>query len=141
MLNPMTLLTAVLLLIFSPAPAPRPMAQDAASAAAADKNPVKPTAASQADAKRLFNQDCSMCHGENGNGQTDLAKEMGLKLDDWTDARTLAGKSDQELFKLIRNGKDKMPPEAVGRAKDDQVWNLIIYIRKFSSPDQGTAPK
>jgi hypothetical protein len=25
-----------------------------------------------------------------------------------------------------------MPPEAEGRAKDDMVWNLVIYIRSFS---------
>jgi len=133
MLRPMTLLTAVALLLFMPAP--KPMAQDAA------KNPVKATAASQADAKRLYNQDCAMCHGDNGNGQTELAKDMGLKLGDWSDAKTLAGRDDQELFNAIRNGKDKMPPEAEGRAKNDQVWNLILYIRKFSSPDQGTAAK
>ena len=133
MLRPMTLLTAVALLLFMPAP--KPMAQDAA------KNPVKATAASQADAKRLYNQDCAMCHGDNGNGQTELAKDMGLKRGDWSDAKTLAGRDDQELFNAIRNGKDKMPPEAEGRAKNDQVWNLILYIRKFSSPDQGTAAK
>jgi len=133
MLKSMTLLTAVVLFLMMPTP--RAMAQDAG------KNPVKATAASQADAKRLFSQDCSMCHGDNGNGQTDLAKGMGLKLGDWTDPKTLASVSDQELFNAIRNGKDKMPPEAEGRAKNDQVWNLIIYIRKFSSPDQSAAGK
>ena len=133
MLKSMTLLTAVGLFLLMPAP--RAMAQDAG------KNPVKATAASQADAKRLFSQDCSMCHGDNGNGQTDLAKGMGLKLLDWSDPKTLAGMDDQALFNAIRNGKDKMPPEAEGRAKNDQVWNLIIYIRKFSSADQGTAGK
>ena len=73
-----------------------------------------------------------MCHGDNGNGQTDLAKDMQLKLQNWTDPNALAGKTDQELFNVIRNGMDKMPPEAVGRAKDNEVWNLIIYIRKMS---------
>jgi len=133
MLKSMTLLTAVGLFLFMPIP--RAMAQDAG------KNPVKATAASQAEAKRLFSQDCSMCHGDNGNGQTDLAKGMGLKLLDWSDPKTLAGIDDQALFNAIRNGKDKMPPEAEGRAKNDQVWNLIIYIRKFSSADQGTTGK
>jgi hypothetical protein len=36
------------------------------------------------------------------------------------------------LFNTIRNGKDKMPPEEVGRASDTDVWNLIIYIRGLS---------
>jgi mono/diheme cytochrome c family protein len=93
---------------------------------------VKPTAESQAKAKKLYEVDCAMCHGDNGNGKTDLASGMQLKLTDWTNPNTLEGKQDQELFTVIRNGKDKMPPEAEGRAKNDEVWNLVIYIRSMS---------
>jgi mono/diheme cytochrome c family protein len=134
MLNPTVLLTALILFVFSPTPTPRSQAQEAAPAPAAApaKNPVKPTAESQAKAKKLYSVDCSMCHGDNGNGKTDLATGMGLKLEDWTDPASLAGKTDGDLFALIRAGKDKMPPEAEGRAKDDEVWNIIIMIRNFS---------
>jgi mono/diheme cytochrome c family protein len=130
----MMLLTAFILFVFSPAPMPRPLAQEAAPAAAAAKKPVKPTAESQAKAKKLYAVDCAMCHGDNGDGKTDLATGMGLKLLDWSNPSSLAGKTDDELFTIIRNGKDKMPPEAEGRAKDDEVSNLIIYIRKMSQP-------
>jgi len=114
----------------SPALAPAPAAT--AQAPAAVKNPVKPTAESQAKAKSLYAIDCAMCHGDNGNGQTDLAKSMEITMGDWTDPKSLAGKEDWELFNVIRNGKDKMPPEAEGRAPNNEVWNLIIYIRTFS---------
>jgi cytochrome c5 len=138
MLNPVTLLTALLMFVLTPAPTPRPVPQDQAAAAA--KNPTKPTPASQADAKKIYSVDCAMCHGDNGNGKTDLASGMQLKLDDWTDPKSLSGKSDQDLFNIIRNGKDKMPPEAEGRAKDTAVWNLIFYIRKMSeSPEAAPA--
>jgi len=141
MLNPMMLLTAFILFVFSPAPMPRPLAQEPAPAPAAApaKKPVKPTAESQAKAKKLYSVDCAMCHGDNGNGKTDLATGMELKLEDWSNPSSLAGKTDEDLFTIIRNGKDKMPPEAEGRAKDDEVWNLIIYIRKMSQP-QADAP-
>jgi mono/diheme cytochrome c family protein len=93
------------------------------------RNPVKPTADSQAHAKMLFARDCALCHGDNGDGKN----TMGLTLDDWTNPNTLAGKLDSELFATIRNGKgDKMPPEDVGRANDTEVWNLIIYIHSLS---------
>ena len=46
---------------------------------------------------------------------------------------------DGQLFDTIRTGKDKMPPEAAGRANDNLVWNLIIYIRGMSKP-QAAAP-
>jgi hypothetical protein len=45
----------------------------------------------------------------------------------------LAAKQDQDLFKMIRDGKDKMPSEASNRAKDDEVWAMIYYIRSMSS--------
>jgi mono/diheme cytochrome c family protein len=110
------------------------MPQEAAPAPAASavKNPVKPTAASQARAKELYGFDCALCHGANGNGKTDLATSMGMKLSDWSDPATLASKSDSDLFNTIRNGKDKMPAEVQGRAKNDEVWNLVIYIRALS---------
>jgi hypothetical protein len=73
-----------------------------------------------------------LCHGDKGNGKTDLAKDMGLTIPDFTDPKTLAGQTDGALFDLIRNGKDKMPPEVAGRANDAMVWNLIIYIRNMS---------
>jgi mono/diheme cytochrome c family protein len=97
------------------------------------KNPVKPTAESQAKAKRLYEIDCAMCHGDNGNGKTNLTTDMELTLNDWTDPKTLANREDWELFNIIRNGKGKMPPEAAGRAPDTEVWNLIIYIRSLST--------
>jgi len=110
----------------NPAPAPTP----------SGKNPVKPTAESQAHAKMLFVRDCALCHGETGNGKND----MGLTMDDWTNPTTLASKPDSELFASIRNGKgDKMPAEDVGRANDTEVWNLIIYIRSLSR-NQPPAP-
>ena len=124
-----------------PAPAPALAPQPTAPApqpAQAVKNPVKPTAESQAKAKSLYQIDCAMCHGDNGNGKTDLATSMQLTLDDWTDPKTLADKEDWVLFNVIRNGKDKMPPEADGRANDTEVWNLIIYIRSFSKTPQAT---
>jgi mono/diheme cytochrome c family protein len=107
--------------------------------ATATKNPVKPTAESQAKAKSLYRIDCAMCHGDNGNGKTDLATSMQLTLDDWTNPATLGNKEDWVLFNAIRAGKDKMPPETEGRATDTEVWNLVIYIRSFSK-GQSPAP-
>ncbi len=114
-----------------PAPAQAPAATPA-PVANYPKNPIRPTAESQAKAKNIYQIDCAVCHGDNGNGKTDLATSMSLTLNDWTDAKTLADKSDGELFNMIRNGKDKMPPEDPARAKDGDIWNLVIYIRGFS---------
>jgi mono/diheme cytochrome c family protein len=136
MLKPILFFSAVILFAYAATPTSGGVPQEStpapAPAASTFKNPVKPTADSQAKAKSLYQIDCAMCHGDNGNGKTDLATSMALTLPDWTAAKTLAAKSDQDLFNIIRKGTDKMPPEAEGRAKDDAVWNLIIYIRSFA---------
>ena len=135
MLKPILLLSAACMFALSPAlvngaqdnaPAPGPSHAGAA-------NPVKPTPDSQAKAKGLYQIDCAMCHGDNGNGQTDLAKSMSLNMPDFTNGKSMSAKADGDLFDIIRNGKDKMPPEAAGRANDNMVWNLIIYIRKMAA--------
>ncbi|HEX4758487.1 MAG TPA: c-type cytochrome [Terracidiphilus sp.] len=137
MLKSFLLLSAACLFVFTPAATQASNPQDTTPApaptpAASATNPVKPTAESQAKAKGLYQIDCAMCHGDNGNGQTDIAKSMSLTMTDFSDPKTLTGTPDGQLFGIIRNGKDKMPPEAAGRANDNSVWNLIVYIRNMS---------
>jgi mono/diheme cytochrome c family protein len=136
MLNPFLVLSAMIVFAFTPALNPGRMPLNAALAqaptASAPKSPAKITPETQAKAKKLYAVDCAMCHGDNGNGKTDMASSMGLTLGDWSDSKNLSAKADQELFDAIRKGKDKMPPEAEARATNDEVWNLIHYIRGFS---------
>jgi mono/diheme cytochrome c family protein len=132
--KPFLLFSAVVLFVCAAAPSMGRIPQEPSG-----KGAAKSAVDTQARAKKLYAQDCSMCHGDNGNGQTDLAKDMQLTLTDWTDAKSLSGKSDQDLFSLIRNGKDKMPPEDAGRAKDDEVKGLILYIRGFSKGSPAAA--
>jgi mono/diheme cytochrome c family protein len=130
MLKPLLFVSTVVLFGVTALSTPGSISQDSTQApAAVQKNPVKPTEKSQARAKEMYTFDCALCHGDYGNGKTDLAKDMELTLDDWSNPATLANKADQDLFNVIRNGKGKMPAEAEGRAKDEEVWNLIIYIR------------
>jgi mono/diheme cytochrome c family protein len=141
MLKPLLFVSAVVLFGIAVSQASGPAPQEATPAPApGQKNPVKPTEKSQARAKEIYGVDCAICHGTNGDGKTDLAKDMQLTLGDWTDPKTLAGKSDADLFKIIRDGKDKMPPEASGRAKDDELWNLILYIRAMGKAQPAAAP-
>ena len=139
MLKPFLFLSAVVLFVITPAPTPT-LASGISPQAAPSTNPVKPTAASLEKTKKLYAQDCAVCHGDNGNGKTDLATSMNVTLADWTDPKTLAAMSDQQLFDIIRKGKgDKMPAEDEGRAKNDEIWGLVNYIRDFSK-NQPAAP-
>lgn len=136
MVKSLLLLPAVLLLAFLPAPAPQKTTH---KPAAAPEPAVIDVQAPRPAIKQIYQFDCAMCHGDTGDGKTDLAKSMSLTLDDWTTPAPLAGKTDQQLFDAIRKGKDKMPPEDSSRAKDDEVKGLVQYIRSFSK-DHPAAP-
>jgi mono/diheme cytochrome c family protein len=99
-------------------------------------NPIKPTAESQAYAKKQYGWDCAMCHGANGDGKGDVAAEQKLQLRDYRDPATLKSMSDGEIYYIIEKGKGQMPAEG-DRAKPEQIWNLVIYIRKMAN---GEAP-
>ena len=44
----------------------------------------------------------------------------------------MKNRTDGELFYITRNGKgDDMPPEG-DRAKDEDIWNMVNYIRSFA---------
>lgn len=101
-------------------------------------NPVKPTAAALAQAKKTYGFDCAMCHGKDGDGKGDLAADMKLQLGDYRDPTLLKGKTDGELFYIIQKGKGDMPGEG-DRAKPDDIWSLVNYIRSFAKKE--AAPK
>jgi mono/diheme cytochrome c family protein len=98
--------------------------------AAARVNPVKPTPESLAKGKKLYGFDCAMCHGKDGDGKGDMAEDM-KNVTDFTNPAALKNRSDGELFYVTRNGKGEMPPEG-DRAKDDDIWNMVNYIRSLA---------
>jgi mono/diheme cytochrome c family protein len=129
-LKPMCVLLTLLL---SAVPQEPPAAPAAPTDAAAKSvvNPVKPTAESQAFAKKMYGYDCAVCHGEKGDGKGELAAEQKPPLKDWTDAAALKDLSDGEMFNVIKSGKGTMPGEGE-RLKPDQVWNMVILVRSYS---------
>lgn len=136
MLKPLLLSPALLLWAFLPAAsAQKPSKKAAAQPAAPATIEVQPP---RAGTKQMYNFDCAICHGATGNGKTDLATSMKLNLADWTTPAALSGKTDQQLFSVIRKGNDKMPPEDSSRAKDDEINGLIKYIRGFATAAPAT---
>jgi len=71
---------------------------------------------------------CHVCHGDDGKAQTPAGKKLG--------ARDLSSDfvqklSDDEIFAIIRNGKEKMP--AWGHTfNDDEIRTLVSFVRTFA---------
>jgi mono/diheme cytochrome c family protein len=98
--------------------------------AAAKANPVKPSEESLAKGKKMYAIDCAMCHGNRGDGKGDLGGDYKT-IPDFTNGAAMKSRTDGELFYITRNGKGDMPPED-NRAKDDDVWNMVNYVRAFA---------
>ena len=113
--------------------------------AAQKPNPVKPTPAVLATAKKTWGIDCAMCHGADGSGNGDLAGDMKLKLLDYRDPDALKNMTDGELYYVIEKGKGQMTGEG-DRTKPAEIWGLVDYVRSLSKKGAaagagGNAPK
>lgn len=100
--------------------------------ALAPAQPLQNAGSAQSAAGALYRRDCAICHGANGDGKSDLIKDEQLTVSDWTDPKSLSGRTDEQLFSIIRFGKNRMPSESVGRASNEQAHALIQYIRSMA---------
>lgn len=98
--------------------------------AAKQPNPIKSTPESLARAKRWWTMDCAMCHGKDGDGKGETARDMKLAISDFTDPATLRDRTDGEIFYIIKTGHQDMPPEGQ-RIKVEENWDLVNYVRAF----------
>ena len=87
-----------------------------------------------ASAKDNWDNLCAKCHAEDGSGSTKVGKK--LKIKDYTDAKSLAKESDDQLAKDIANGVTKDGKEVMKGFKDelkpDEVKDLVALIRKMA---------
>ena len=86
-----------------------------------------------ADAKALYEKECSKCHGADGKGDTKMGKKLGAK--DYTDAKVQAELKDEAAFKAIKEGlkdkEDKTLMKPIEGATDDEIKGLVTYMRTF----------
>jgi len=94
-------------------------------------NPVKSEAGSIREGRRMFETQCALCHGKAGDGKGDLVESMGLKMRDYRDPSALKDMTDGALFHVLKKGCEQMPGEE-GRIKENQLWNLVNYIRSLA---------
>jgi len=72
-----------------------------------------------------YKANCSMCHGADGSGDTPAGKAMKVPSFMAPDA---VKASDAELIAITKAGKGKMP-SYTGKIPDDQIKDLVAYIR------------
>ncbi|MGH9564212.1 MAG: c-type cytochrome [Terracidiphilus sp.] len=84
------------------------------------------------DGRRLFNwYNCSGCHGGHAGGG------MGPSL---RDPGWLYGSRDDQIFDSISQGRSKGMPSWGTKIPQDQIWELVAYIKSMGTPDEPDPP-
>ncbi len=84
----------------------------------------------------LYRTYCAQCHGLQGNGKGINVRDMSVQPRDHTDAKYMAGRSDDELRTAIVEGgqalsKSVLMPPWGSVLEPAEVDALVAYLRKL----------
>ncbi len=79
---------------------------------------------------------CVQCHGIEGNGKGINVLDMSTQPRDHTDAKEMSARTDQELFKVIKEGgqsinKSVLMPPWSSTLTDEEIQGLVVYLHKL----------
>jgi mono/diheme cytochrome c family protein len=96
-------------------------------------NPFATKSEGLAEARANWAQNCAGCHGVNGDGQTEIGRNLYPKPPDLRASATQQ-QSDGELYLTIQNGIRLSAMPAWGEVRDDDRdrWNLVALIRRLN---------
>ncbi len=124
-----------------PATGPGTIDSNALNLSSQVKNPLPaPTAVELAEAGRLFNINCAVCHGAKAEANGPLAPKIGgVKsiVAAATGSATAPAYTDGRIFYIMTYGQNNMGSYA-SQLTREQRWRIIQYIRSLASG--GAAP-
>jgi len=77
----------------------------------------------------LYNKNCASCHGKVGLGDGVKARALKDHPGDFSGA-VYQNQTDGEHFYKTKTGRGEMP-KYEGKLSDDDIWNMINYMRTF----------
>jgi cbb3-type cytochrome c oxidase subunit III len=81
----------------------------------------------------LYQKYCSMCHGEEGEGDGVMTKIMEIEPADHTNIIEMDPLSNHQLVNIIRKGKGQFMPAWDGILSQGEIDTLVSYIRLISN--------
>jgi mono/diheme cytochrome c family protein len=104
------------------------------------KNPLEATPQNILAGETLFQIDakpsaCRVCHGISGDGLGILFSRVKPKPRNFTCVYTMEELPDGQLFWIIQNGSPGTAMPSFSYLEDNQVWQLILYLRSFSKKE------
>lgn len=85
---------------------------------------------------------CTQCHGVHGNGKGINVRDMSVQPRDHTDAVAMATRSDEDIFKVIKEGgvainKSVLMPPWGDVFSDEEIHDLVRYLRTLCHCEHG----
>ena len=101
------------------------------------QNPVPSTPDNIKAGEALFQETaqpiaCMNCHGTKGDGQGPMAAALTPRPRNFTCGETMNEISDGQLFWIVKKGSPGTGMMAFPGLSDDQIWQLVHYIRSLS---------
>jgi|SRR5579862_1004575 len=96
-----------------------------------EKNPLEVNSQTLTDARERFIARCSVCHGSDGRGQTQMGRSLYPRVPDLLSAQTQS-LTDGEIHYIIENGVQLtgMPGWSNPHQEtEDDSWKLVLFIR------------
>lgn len=90
-------------------------------------NPVEPDAK---EGKAIWVKHCQSCHGKTGLGDGSKAPQLKTEPGDFSKAE-VQKQTDGALFYKVSEGRDDMPAFKKKLADEDEVWQVVSYMRSF----------
>ncbi len=87
-------------------------------------------------AKDNYQTYCVQCHGLEGDGKGINVVDMSTQPRDHTDAKEMSARTDQELFKVIKDGgqsinKSVLMPPWSSTLSDEEIEDLVKYLHEL----------
>ncbi len=84
--------------------------------------------------KKLYQANCSQCHGMEGDGYGINAADMAVMPKDHTDTEEMISRTDEDLFKAIKFGgkavnKSVLMPNWDANMNDEEIHAVVAYLR------------
>ncbi len=85
---------------------------------------------------------CVQCHGMQGNGKGINIRDMSVLPRDHTDAKEMSARSDDDIFKVIKEGgvainKSVLMPAWADVMTDEEIRDLVQHLRKLCKCSYG----
>ncbi len=97
---------------------------------------LKPGSDEYREAENSYWHYCASCHGRDGKGHGMMASTAPIPPRDHTDPAVIGRRSDEELFKIIKDGGEAagldaaMPPHKT-LLKDEEIRGVVKYLRNL----------